>query len=452
MVEFGLKLEDNKVSEWGEHYLDYEGLKKILKKAKRAEKKYEETCDESPSEAKAVTKAYRAGAYDVMKDEVSTQNFPTQEKTSQKSVAESHEDLDRRTQESQTDAEEEVDEESGHVSERSALLRNQDLNDATKSVGIVVAISKVATNMLSGPSIAYERKVRQSLEEIDYQTSAFDTLFYDEQKKVVSFYYTQLQELQGRLEFVVESIFRDQAVGKVSNNVDGEDGNDLDSSMISPFPSQQRRSSSVGEKVEELITQLTESVRSIGQKQENSKRHGNIALDARPKRASNRQMGNVLKVKGATDEDNEDDPDWDHEDIAKAESIRRSLVDQYRVAKLLQNYAMMNVTGFVKIIKKFDKTVPSESGRFKRALESRRMLNDAKAVETLSNKYEQYYANWFCNGDMREAKAQMLVKRGDGLDMDWSQLQLGYRLGMCAILALWVCWDMIWYVGSVTFI
>ena len=35
MVEFGLKLEDNKVSEWSDHYLDYEGLKKILKKAKK---------------------------------------------------------------------------------------------------------------------------------------------------------------------------------------------------------------------------------------------------------------------------------------------------------------------------------------------------------------------------------------------------------------------------------
>jgi len=38
----------------------------------------------------------------------------------------------------------------------------------------------------------------------------------------------------------------------------------------------------------------------------------------------------------------------------------------------------------------------------------------------------------------------MLPKRGDGLSMDWSQLRLGYRLGMCAILALWVCWDCIW--------
>ena len=57
---------------------------------------------------------------------------------------------------------------------------------------------------------------------------------------------------------------------------------------------------------------------------------------------------------------------------------------------------------------------------------------------------EKIYAKWFCEGDIREAQAQMLTKRGDGLLMDWTQLRLGYRLGMCSILALWVAWDCIW--------
>lgn len=64
--------------------------------------------------------------------------------------------------------------------------------------------------------------------------------------------------------------------------------------------------------------------------------------------------------------------------------------------------------------------------------------------EKLAAKYETYFANWFCEGDLRAAKAQMLEKQGDGLEMDWSQLQLGYRMGMCAVLALWVCWDCVW--------
>ena len=34
MVEFGLKLEDNKVDEWSSQYIDYEKLKAVLKRAK----------------------------------------------------------------------------------------------------------------------------------------------------------------------------------------------------------------------------------------------------------------------------------------------------------------------------------------------------------------------------------------------------------------------------------
>ena len=54
------------------------------------------------------------------------------------------------------------------------------------------------------------------------------------------------------------------------------------------------------------------------------------------------------------------------------------------------------------------------------------------------------YSKWFCGGDIREAQAQLLSKRGDGLMMDWTQLRLGYRLGMSAVLALWVAWDCVW--------
>jgi len=57
---------------------------------------------------------------------------------------------------------------------------------------------------------------------------------------------------------------------------------------------------------------------------------------------------------------------------------------------------------------------------------------------------ERLFSDWFCQGNLTEARAKMLAKKGDGLEMDWSQLRLGYRLGMCSILTLWVCWDCIW--------
>ncbi len=435
MVEFGLKLEDNKVSEWSEHYIDYEGLKKILKKVKKAQKKYQEICDEHPKEAEAVTKAYRAEAYEDLASihEGVSPTRPTKASTI--------ENLDAIPLAEKLQVDE--DEETGTISERSALLKHPEGSSSSRSTGIVGALSKVATTMMSSQSLAhaYERKVRKSLEEIDAQVAAFDVHFYKQKIKVISFYYRQLQDVQGGFEFIVEGVLRDQGVG---NTIPAETDEDSDhgSKKISPFPSHRKRQSSMGEKFEDLIMSLTDSVRSISHSENNGRHHNRLA-----RRQSSILMGRILKgynkISLANDED-DDDPDWDQEDLVKAEKIRRNFIDQYRVAKLLKNYAMMNLTGFVKIIKKFDKTIPLEKGRFKKALDNQCMLNDAKAVDVLCGKYEKYYSEWFCNGDTREAKAQMLAKRGDGLDMDWSQLQLGHRMGMCAILAVWVCWDCIW--------
>lgn len=60
------------------------------------------------------------------------------------------------------------------------------------------------------------------------------------------------------------------------------------------------------------------------------------------------------------------------------------------------------------------------------------------------SRMEKSYAEWFCDGNIQEARVSMLPKKGDSLEMDWTQLRLGYRLGMSAILTVWVCWDCIW--------
>jgi hypothetical protein len=104
----------------------------------------------------------------------------------------------------------------------------------------------------------------------------------------------------------------------------------------------------------------------------------------------------------------------------------------------------MNYTGFVKIVKKHDKTLKDRKGQFKSAIQPPKICNEGKAMDVLAEHMERLYANWFCDRNIMEARAQLLPKRGDGLEMDWSQLRLGYRMGMCAILALWVCWDCIW--------
>jgi hypothetical protein len=58
MVEFGLKLEDNKVADWADEYIDYEKLKATLAKIKSAMKKKEELMQRKPDLAREIQFAY----------------------------------------------------------------------------------------------------------------------------------------------------------------------------------------------------------------------------------------------------------------------------------------------------------------------------------------------------------------------------------------------------------
>jgi hypothetical protein len=486
MVEFGLKLEDNKVSEWSEHYIDYEGLKKILKKAKNAEKKYRELYDKNPSDAEQIAQLYRSGgdyaSPDVISPSVSggdlaSMLFPIGEKgeaPSSISLQTIHSERHGTVHENSGDDAgngNDADNNSANTratpTEETALLQNpanvtvtppNDQQTGTKTYSSTrESIQRTLSNLSDHLSMftpggatkgnRYERLLRIALKEMDDQTASFDALFRAEQRKVGSFYYEKLRELEDRLEYVKESVAREFGILR-SNNAEERGMDDLVMSLrggkrVSPFPAHRKSASSLGQKMEGILQRLAytngsigRSTASVGAKSDN--RNGRVSL-ARLFAAENINLGGVND-----DEDFEDNAEIDEKRLAEAESIRRSLLAQYRFAKLLHNYAIMNITGFVKIVKKFDKTIPSAAGRYNSALESRNMLNDGKAVDALATKYEQLYANWFCDGDLRAGKAQMLTKQGDGLEMDWSQLQLGYRMGMCAVLALWVCWDCVW--------
>ena len=106
----------------------------------------------------------------------------------------------------------------------------------------------------------------------------------------------------------------------------------------------------------------------------------------------------------------------------EADSIKRALTDMHRRVKLLSNYAIINSTGFVKIVKKFLKQFPHKKDEYKQIKEGF-ICGEGARVDTLSSKMEQHYATWFCGGNETEARSLLLPKKGDGLDMDWSQLR-----------------------------
>ncbi len=58
MVEFGLKLEDNKVEIWSDKYIDYERLKNLIKNAKKKSENRAELQRRNPSAAARIAAAY----------------------------------------------------------------------------------------------------------------------------------------------------------------------------------------------------------------------------------------------------------------------------------------------------------------------------------------------------------------------------------------------------------
>jgi hypothetical protein len=313
----------------------------------------------------------------------------------------------------------------------------------------------------------YAFQLRHSLQDMEEELTSFDILFNDEQSKVKSFYYDKLTELEDRLDFVrgkVEHVALEQSRRARRNDESSAFHEDAYESGISPFTATARkhhhkRRSSLGVMIGDFFGQLMNHNEAIdveaasNQTQQKDHHHLQRVTDVRLStllQDDNVNLGGIDDTEddyGLSDNNNKeimDDMLVNEKRNAQTESIKRSIVSQYRSAKFLQNYAMLNITGFVKVAKRFDMVVPSKAGEYKKALEASNMMNDARDVEELLQQYETYYANWFCEGDIRAAKIHMLSKRADGLEMDWSQLQFGYRMGMCAVLAIWVCWDCIW--------
>lgn len=72
--------------------------------------------------------------------------------------------------------------------------------------------------------------------------------------------------------------------------------------------------------------------------------------------------------------------------IREADSIKRDMMDLYRRAKLLGNFGIMNSTGFVKIIKKFEKAFPEKKGYFAFITKNGSICDDGRSATVLCDK------------------------------------------------------------------
>jgi len=452
------KSEDNKVAEWADKYIDYARLKLFIKKAKKAAEAYEALEKRRPELAAEVKAAYDAGipyssasgrnsttasAVSLSKAADGARGESGDGATSEGGEEEQGVELPQAQQQKRGGAEPPVQSISVGKEEMVPLV-DKGKEDAGKvkapeterpkygSTGSFMSLTPVSSALdfqslvrqdsnvsnligrMTGGIFGqgnYANKLTQALKIIDENLDLFAKCLDEELQKVTSFHAEKLDELEKRLEVLVES---------VGSNYD----------VISrPKPN--------GEEGVNTFLKLKDAVH---------RRVTNII--SRPSADAGSADAGVGHLPSKSfDSDEEIVPKSSDVEyiLRESDSIKRALTDLHRSTMLLNNYAVMNFTGFIKIIKKHDKSFKSRKGRFKNFLKKAESESiEGELSEQLGNRMEKLFADWFCDGNIREARAKMLPKRGDGLQMDWSQLRLGYRLGMCAVLTLWVCWDCIW--------
>ncbi len=123
------------------------------------------------------------------------------------------------------------------------------------------------------------------------------------------------------------------------------------------------------------------------------------------------------------------------------ELIETTLIRLNREMTLLENYCIINYTGFIKILKKHDKLMPSRPLRpeLLPKLEHGKFFQHQQ-LEAIKREVTSIFADMFCNRDKNQAAAMLLPKRFR-TNADYFLLHLGYKLGVAATLALWVVWD-----------
>jgi len=391
MVEFGLKLEDNKVSKWNFHYLDYDHLKKLLKRVKLPDKillEYKSKCPSLVSEVQE-----RLIAQEIQKENELNNGTPKKrnEKNSPPSASFFTSDnyiLSEAAPLKNTAVLDAVDRSDNLEGDDSDI---QDYGSNTEIQEVLLTKSKKSSPMKLSISLSS----LSSLKSYIYHPGAVDEITLERieayaverREHIMVFDASVLEMIENRVErFFVQKVkeYKDRyefLINSVEESSIKQDGY-MDGSVVSP----------------KLL------------------------------------------------DNNLDDTNTDSL-RREIDSIKRDIIDLHRNSKLLSNFAVLNYTGFVKIIKKYEKKFPDRKNKLENAVKNREFTKEKNHAEALADQLEEIYAKWFCDGNVRSAHMQMLPKKGDGLQTDWSFFRLGYRLGCCSVLCFWVCWDCIW--GSI---
>lgn len=233
MVEFGLKLQDNKVAEWSDKYIEYEKLKLLLKRAEVASAKYRELAKKRPTVALQVAEAVRAGfptprssradltdttalttspptrgspktagsthsltaaAMAIVKDAI----IPPTDATTKEPAAETHQQQQQQQQLANYGT---LSTETGSSMSTATLTRTDSFVDVFQR-----AWTKATSGVADYVARNYERQIRDAIKEADQLADQFAELLTANIDHVNAFYKEQLQELLGRVHFLKENV------------------------------------------------------------------------------------------------------------------------------------------------------------------------------------------------------------------------------------------------------
>ena len=450
MVEFGLKLSDNKVTKWSSHYIDYEKLKVLLKAAKSALKardaikakhdKYLVTNNlpfpPPPTDSNLsllglasptpqTEDKYKSSTHLSNLSDLAEQNTAPLPKTN------SNPNKKQPWLRAFTTA--------PSPSETDSLLPSSSLPSSlpsspppsstrAKTGTLYASISAAITNIGNPNDLAkYTKALAKSTAAFDLAEMEFAACLKDELRKVEDFYIKKTSEYTTRLDVLIEAVELGRPTPPPPRT--GVSDAELESSSY--------------KRTRTITLADVAAVLSSGSPKLNPNAGKKSLKDSVKLRESKQKLRDAaaspIDVKPSSDAKTHDDDDSDRDNddddankwddaafkqLVQVDSIKRAAIDLHRNVKLILNYSIMNYTGFVKIIKKHDKSVTTHKGKYKGLCDSSTFYNGA-AAEALSQRMELSYAEWFCDGDLQSARAQMLPKVGDGLEMDFSQMRFG---------------------------
>lgn len=399
MVQFGTKLENNRVQEWAEFYLDYEALKTIIKKIKRM---LEST---TASTAAAVDAIGAMGGNNPSLIAPSDAVNPSSKITPRRSSI----SLTNNNGNSNVTPNESDKNGTGDASSVLRLKSSDSLRitrvesqgsdeEANENMPILQKQPSLYGSLNPALDLAIEMD-----EANDPDKPYLDRLIL-EAEKVDGFYLKKAEELRARLQHVKESV----------------------------------------QTLRKRVKQ-----KSFRERMPSSMNPGQGATAANESEGNDSE-GNIRKTKSS--EMRELDIDVEKDDInlpkyaLSTESLSRSCNDIYRQMNYLQNFAVMNYTGFIKIIKKHDKVTKLKTPQPILKEINEKGFSDGKLIRDLIRDMEELYAGVFHHGNVLVARGDLLMKHRPA--SDWQMLHIGMRLGMVIVLLVWVLWDIIVQSGT----